>query len=319
VLLLLGLRAEGRTVRIFLTGATGFIGRALVPRLGREGHSVVVWARSPARAQGLLGGGVEIVVGDAGSAAVTQALRGCHGAVNLSGEPLIGKRWTTPQRALLEQSRVQFTESLVNAMAANSARPGVLVSASAVGYYGNRGDERLTEASSQGNDFLANLCSHWESAAQLAETKLGARVVIMRMGVVLGRGGGALSRMLPPFRLGLGGPIGSGRQYLPWIHVRDLVTVITTALSDERYRGPLNLVAPQPVTSHDFAKALGGALKRPAVLPIPALGLKAIFGEAAGVLLDSQRVEPHALTTLGFRWEFPTLRSAFEEIVGSGV
>jgi uncharacterized protein (TIGR01777 family) len=309
--------AKGHRVRVFVTGATGFIGQALVARLRNDAHSVVAWVRSPARAQNLLDPEVEIVTGDAASAAVTGALRGCHAVVNLSGEPLVGKRWTAARRVVLEQSRVQFTEALVNAMATHAGQPAVFVSASAVGYYGNRADEVLTEESSQGDDFLANLCSRWESAARLAETKLASRVVILRMGVVLGRGG-ALARMLPPFRLGLGGPIGSGRQYLSWIHGRDLVAFIATALNDERYRGPINLVAPEQATSREFARALGRAVKVPAIMPIPALALKAIFGEAASVLLDSQRVEPRILKSLGFWWAFPTLQSALKEIVASG-
>jgi hypothetical protein len=200
-------------------------------------------------------------------------------------------------------------------MIAAKTRPGAFISGSAVGYYGDRADEQLTETSSAGDDFLAQLCRRWEHAAQHAET-LGLRVVRLRTGVVLGRAGGALAQMLPPFELGLGGPVGSGKQYLPWIHLHDLVKIIAVALVDDRYRGPVNGVAPEHATSRSFARALGRALHRPAILPLPALALRAIFGKAATVLLGSQRVEPRALGQLQFEFDFPTLASALEDIVG---
>lgn len=211
--------------------------------------------------------------------------------------------------------RVFVTEQLVRAMAEAKTRPRVFVSGSAVGYYGDRADERLTEASSGGDDFLARLCRRWESAAVDAE-RLGTRVVLLRTGVVLGRAGGALAQMLPPFQLGVGGPVGSGTQYLPWIHLHDLVKIIAVALVDDRYRGPVNGVAPEQATSRTFARALGRALHRPALLPVPALALKAIFGEAATVLLASQRVEPRALEQREFAFDFPTLDAALQDIVG---
>jgi ligand-binding SRPBCC domain-containing protein len=191
----------------------------------------------------------------------------------------------------------------------------VLVSGSAVGYYGDRASEVLSEDAAPGNDFLAQLCRDWEAAAHPAEG-LGLRVVMLRTGVVLGRDGGALAQMLPPFRLGAGGPVGSGRQYLPWIHLHDLVAIIAAALVDERVRGPVNGVAPEPVTSREFATALGRALHRPAILPTPAFALRVIFGEAATVLLGSQRVEPAALGRLGFSFAFPTLEGALANILG---
>ena len=301
-------------MRVFVTGATGFIGRALVPRLQRDGHTIVAWARAAARARALLGADVEIVTGELGGLAVVEALKDCEGIVNLAGEPIVGKRWTAARRARLEQSRVQLTEQLVDAMAAAGTRRSVLVSGSAVGYYGDRGDESLTEASAHGDDFLAQLCIRWEWAARKAEN-LGARVVLLRTGVVLGRAGGALARMLPPFRMGAGGPIGSGRQYFPWIHLHDFVAIIAAALTDASYWGPVNAVAPEQATARGFARALGRALNRPAVLPVPAIALKAIFGEAAVVLLASQRIEPRELTERGFAWEFPSLDAALDDIL----
>ena len=302
-------------MRVFVTGATGFIGRALIPLLQRKGHSVVAWVRSETTARSLLGADVERIPADAGFEALVSAIERCDAVVNLAGEPLMGGRWTAARRAILEDSRIKVTQQLVRAMAEARPRPRVLVSGSAVGYYGDRAEEPLTEQSSAGDDFLAHLCQQWEDAAQQAET-LGLRVMWLRTGVVLGRTGGALVQMLPPFELGLGGPVGVGTQYLPWIHLHDFVTIIGVALVDERYRGPVNGVAPEQVTSRSFARALGRALRRPAILPLPALALKAIFGKAATVLLASQRVEPQALGQRQFAFEFPTLDAALEDIVG---
>ena len=258
-------------MRVFVTGATGFIGRALIPRLQRDGHAVVAWVRSPARARGLLGAEVELVHADTALDGLVAAIERCDAVVNLAGEPLMGGRWTAGRRAVLERSRIAVTGQLVRAMAEVKICPRVFISGSAVGYYGDRGDEPLTEASSGGEDFLARLCRRWESAAVDAE-RLGARVVLLRTGVVLGRAGGALAQMLPPFQLGVGGPVGSGKQYLPWIHLHDLVKIIAVALVDDRYRGPVNGVAPEQATSRTFAHALGHALHRPAILPAAGAG-----------------------------------------------
>jgi len=302
-------------MRVFVTGATGFIGRALIPRLQRDGHAVVAWVRLPARARGLLGAEVELVDADTARAGLAAAIARCDAVVNLAGEPLMGGRWTVARRAVLERSRVGVTEQLVQTMAQVKTCPGIFISGSAVGYYGDRGDELLTETSSGGEDFLARLCRRWESAAVDAE-RLGARVVLLRTGVVLGRAGGALAQMLPPFQVGAGGPLGSGTQYLPWIHLHDLVKIIAVALVDARYRGPVNGVAPEQATSRSFARALGRALDRPAILPVPALALKAIFGEAATVLLASQRVDARVLREHQFAFDFPTMDSALADIIG---
>ena len=301
-------------MRVLVTGATGFIGRALVPRLQRDGHSVVVWARSDTRALGLLGADIDVVSIAAGQEALVSALSRCDAVVNLAGEPLLGGRWTNARRAVLRASRIDTTGQLVSAMEAASPRPRVLVSGSAVGYYGDRGDEPLNEASVHRQDFLSQLCQDWESAAQRASAS-GVRVVLLRTGVVLGRAGGALAQMLPPFMFGAGGPIGSGRQYFPWIHLHDLVALAATAIVDERYAGAVNGVAPEQATSKAFARALGAALHRPALLPTPSLALRAIFGEAAVVLLASQRVEPKTAQGHGFVWEFPSLAAALHHII----
>ena len=302
-------------MRILLTGATGFIGRALVPALQHDGHIVVAWVRSEARARARLGAEIETVNAGAGTAALTAELERCDAVVNLAGEPIVGARWTDERRQTLRESRVGVTARLVEALAAARRRPRVLVSGSAVGYYGNRADETLDETSSPGDDFLARLCQDWEAAALDAE-KLGLRVVLIRTGAVLGREGGALAPMLLPFRLGLGGPMGSGQQHLPWIHLHDLVKIITVALADERIRGPVNGAAPEPATNRAFAKALGRALRRPAIVPVPAFAIRAIFGEAAAVILSSQRVDPAALRPTGFRFAFPSLTAALADVLG---
>ena len=301
-------------MRILIAGATGFVGRALVPRLQRDGHSVVAWARSEARALALLGGDIDVVSTAAGHDALTAALSQCDAVVNLAGEPILGKRWTAERRTALRASRIDVTLQLVSAIEAATPRPRVLVSSSAVGVYGDRGDEVLDESSGPRDDFLSRLCQDWEAAAQRA-TASGVRVVVARIGVVLGRAGGALAQMLAPFKAGVGGPIGSGRQYFPWIHLRDLVNLIATAIEDERYAGRVNAVAPDVVTSTRFARALGRALRRPAILPTPSVALRAIFGDAAIVLLASQRVEPAAARRLGFVWELPSIEAALLDVV----
>jgi len=301
-------------MRVFLTGATGFLGSALTARLRAEGHAVTAWVRSFDRARKRLGADVDLVAVSASFDALAAAVSRADAVVNLAGEPLAGRRWTAARRRAFAKSRVQVTKDLVRAIAASPARPRVLVSGSAVGWYGDRGDERLTEASSPGDDFLARLCRDWESAAMAAEGS-GVRVVLSRTGVVLGLEGGALAQMLVPFKLGLGGPIGSGRQFVPWIHVSDFTAFLATALGDERYRGPINAVAPGEATNRQFVAALGRAVHRPAVLPVPAFALRAIFGEGATVLLASQRVEPRGLVDRGFAFAFPDLDRALASII----
>lgn len=300
-------------MRVLLTGATGFIGRALVPALRRQGHTIVVSTRPKTRARARLGAEVSVV--DDTMEALISALGQCDGVVNLAGEPILGGRWTAARRRLLRESRVEGTRKLVKAIESASTRPSVLISGSAVGYYGDRGEETLDENAAPGGDFLAGLCQEWEQSAVDAG-RLGLRVVRIRTGVVLGRDGGALAPMMVPFSLCLGGPVGTGKQYLPWIHLHDMVNVIATALSDERYSGPVNAVAPRPVTNREFSRALGRALKRPVALPVPALGLRVIFGEAAIVLLGGQRVDAAALRRLEFPFAFPTIDESLADIVG---
>src|SRR5262245_10399702 len=300
-------------MRVFLTGATGFLGRALGARLRREGHAVVAWVRSAGRARGVLGDGVELVEVGSGEAALRAALTRCDAVVNLAGEPVLC-RWTERRRAALRASRVDLTTRLAGALVALDPRPRVLVSGSAVGFYGDRGAERLTEASPAGSGFLPELCAAWEAAATSVE-RAGVRVVCLRTGIVLGREGGALAQMLAPFRLGLGGRLGAGAQFMPWIHVEDWVRAALLALVDERARGALNLTAPEPPSNREFTRILARVLRRPAFLPVPGFALQVLFGEAASILLESQRAEPARLAALGFGHAFPALEPALRDLL----
>ena len=302
-------------MRVFMTGATGFIGRRIVTRLRQDGHEIVAWVRSESRGRRILGADIDPVPTGAGPSVLGPALSRCDAVVNLAGEPLLPGRWTARRKRQLVTSRADLTRGLVQALAGSTPRPRVLVSTSASGLYGDRGEEILTEKSPPAADFLAQLCRSWEDAARRAE-EFGVRVVLLRIGIVLGREGGALAKMLPPFRAGLGGHFGSGRQYMPWIHADDLVAIAAAALTDERYRGPLNATAPSPVTSREFARALGRALHRPAAFPVPSFFLRAVLGEAGQVLLCSQRAVPRRLQELGFVFRFHNLDSALAEIVG---
>jgi hypothetical protein len=282
-------------MRVLVAGASGLIGAALSAAAGDE---VVRWGRADRRGE------------------LPGVLAGCDGVVNLAGAPILGRRWTEAQRLVVRRSRVEWTTALVEAMAAANPRPKVLVNASAVGYYGDRGTEPLAEDAPPGEGFLAGLCRDWEAAARGAEA-LGVRVVCLRTGVVLARNGGALRQMLPAFRLGLGGPIGDGRQYFPWIHLDDEVAIIRAALGNAQWRGPLNAAAPEAVTSREFARALGRALHRPAILPTPRVALRLLYGEAASVLFASQRVVPAALTAGGFAFRYPQLDAALTDLMST--
>lgn len=301
-------------MHVFITGATGFIGRALVLRLQRDGHDITAWVRNEEQARGALGTGVDLLPVAAGEAVLRDALAMSDGVVNLAGEPLIG-RWTRKRVQAITESRVQLTERLVHAMRYAEHQPPVFVSGSAVGYYGDRGEEALTERSAPADDLLARLCRDWERAALAAEPA-GARVVLLRTGIVLGREGGALARLLLPFRLGVGGPIGSGRQYMPWIHLHDHVEMMVAALTDDRFSGPVNVSAPAPVTNREFSRALGRALHRPAFMPLPAFALRLALGEASGVLLSGQRAVPEKALKLGFAFQYPEIDAALADVVG---
>jgi uncharacterized protein len=300
-------------MRVAITGASGFIGSRLVAELKRRGDTVVALSRNPGRTGERLG--VEAAGPDPATGTVPVGLLSTVGAViNLAGEP-IAQRWTTETKRAIRASRAERTKRLVAALADASPRPGALVSASGTGYYGDQGEEEIDESAPAGEDFLASVCVDWEHAAEGAEN-LGMRVVKVRTGVVLDRRGGALKKMLPPFRAGVGGPIGGGRQYMPWISLDDIVAIYLAALSNDAWSGAINGCAPAPATNAEFSRALGRVLKRPALLPIPALALKAIYGEMASTVTVSQRVIPRRALELGYEFAHPELDAALRAALG---
>lgn len=308
-------------VRVVVTGATGFVGQALVPMLLARGDEVTVLSRDGARARSVLGEGITAVSAELEARGPwTSALEGAGAVVHLAGESVAAKRWNARQRQVIRDSRVETTRALVEALGALPApvRPAALISASGTDYYpfsdtGAVADpeadaEEFTEDKSPGDSFLARVCRDWEAEA-LAASVLGVRVVTMRTGLVLGGGGGALSKMTTPFRFFLGGRIGSGRQWLPWIHRDDAASAYAAAVHDDRYRGPINLVT-DSIRNRDFAAALGHALHRPSWLPVPAFAVKAAAGELAEYLLHGRRVVPSRLRALDFTWKYPELSAA---------
>jgi uncharacterized protein len=297
-------------VRALVTGATGFIGRRLVRSLERP----VILSRRPEAARQLLGD-VEVFAWEPASGPPpAQSLEGVDVVFNFAGESVAGGRWTAKRKERIRTSRIVGTRNLVAGIEAQKKRPQVMVSASAVGYYGSRGDEVLEEGAAPGNDFLADVCRAWESEANRA-AQFGIRVSTPRIGLVLGKEGGALGRMLTPFKLGLGGRLGSGRQWMPWIHLDDLVGLLLRA-AKYGLTGPLNAVGPVPVTNRQFTRALAHALHRPAIAPVPEFALRLIFGELASVLLASQRVVPHGAASAGYRFRYSSLDDALGEILG---
>jgi uncharacterized protein (TIGR01777 family) len=305
-------------MRVFVTGGTGLIGVRLIRRLRKRGDDVVLLTRRP-DAWERVGPDVEVVVGDPTQPGPWQdRLAECDAAINLAGAGIFDKRWSTAYKAVMRDSRVRSTENVVAALVKAPRRaddtPKVLVNGSAVGYYGPHGDEELTEDSPPGDDFLAKLCVEWEAAAKPAEAA-GVRVVLLRTGVVLDKEGGALKALLPPFKLGAGGPVGSGKQYMSWIHHADEVGIILLALDHLEAHGPLNGTAPQPVTSKQFGKALGAALGRPAFLPTPGFGLRLLLGEVADVLTTGQRAVPKRALALGYAFQYPDVEGALRQII----
>jgi uncharacterized protein (TIGR01777 family) len=289
---------------VAITGSTGLIGRALVDRLRSSGVQVRRLVRGAAKAQS---GDVEW--DPMRGILAPSALDGVAGVVHLAGEP-IAKRWTPERKRGIRESRVRGTELLARTIASLERKPRVVVSGSAVGVYGDRGDELLDESSATGNDFLANVVGEWERATAPA-SQAGVRVVLLRTGLVLSRAGGVLEKLLLPFKLGLGGPIGSGRQWMSWISLDDQLRAIEYALASPALSGPVNLVSPNPVTNAEFAATLGVVLTRPALVPVPALALELLFGEMAReTILAGQRVLPRALVAAGFDFAHPTLEQA---------
>ena len=295
-------------MRVTVTGATGLIGTTLVAQLVAEGADVTVLSRDPARAEARLG--VQAMTWNPLSErAPAQALEGRDAVVHLAGEN-VAQRWTASAKRAIRESRVIATRHLVEGLReCGTGRPSLLVSASAIGYYGAHREEPLDEEAPAGHDFLAEVCLAWETQARMAED-LGVRTVQVRTGVVLDPRGGALAKMLPPFRLGLGGPVAGGAQYVSWIHVDDLVAIVRTALADERWSGPVNGTAPEPLTNHELARALGRALHRPALLPVPGAALRMLYGEMAQIVTTGARVLPAKPLMLGYEFRHPQLEQA---------
>jgi len=305
-------------VRVAVTGATGFIGRALVRELAGRGDEVVALTRDPEAARSRLPAGLDAMRWAAPKAEPPpiEALAGSDGVVNLLGEA-IDQRWTDGARREIRDSRVLGTRNLVAGLRAAEPRPGVLVSQSAIGYYGARGDEAVDEAAQPGpgDDFLAQLVVEWEAEARRAED-LGVRVALTRTGVVLSADGGALARMLPPFKAGVGGPVAGGRQYVPWVDLDDVVGALLFCLDDDRAGGPLNVTAPEPVTNKELSKALGRVLRRPAVMPVPAFALRLLYGEMSSVVTTGTRAVPRRLQELGYRFRRPDLEDSVRAATG---
>lgn len=305
-------------MQIFVTGATGFVGQALVRRLLTDGHSVSAWVRAKAKAAEVLGPRVELVDANGGDDAMTQAIARADAIVNLAGEPVVGGRWTAARKKSLWDSRVETTRAITRAIVANAQqapRPRVLVSGSAIGYYGDTGDRVVDEDSRRGAGFLADLCVAWEEEARAA-AGFDTRVSLIRTGLVLGKQGGLLGTLLPLFRVGLGGKLGDGKQWTPWIHLEDEIGLIVAALTGPAWTGPVNGVAPNPVTNYEFTKTLGRTLHRPTIVPAPAFGLKLVFGEAASAMLGGQRAVPKRALDLGYTFKFPELDGALRNLLG---
>jgi uncharacterized protein (TIGR01777 family) len=292
-------------LRILISGASGPVGAALVPFLKTQGHTVTRLVRTSARGQ-------DQILWDPARPLSPDSVSGFDAVIHLAGESIVG-RWTGGKKQRILDSRTQGTSHLAEAAAKAAQRPRVFISASAVGYYGDRGDEILRENSPSGGGFAAEICRQWEAATQLA-ANAGIRTALMRLGVVMSADGGALPKMLPPFRLGLGGRLGSGRQWWSWVAVQDVVGAMDHVLNHDELQGPVNTVAPNPVSNAEFTTTLASVLKRPAIFPMPAFAVRLIFGQMGTELfLASQRVEPAKLAASGYQFQHPDLKNALQE------
>lgn len=304
-------------MRVFVAGGSGLVGSRLKKRLRDRGDEVVILTRRPeALAKEV---GVVTVAGNPTERGPwMESIKSCDALVNLVGEGIFNKRWSPEFKEKLVSSRVQSTKNVAEALQASPKKvdgsPKVLVNASAIGYYGVHGDEELTEASAAGNDFMSQICGQWEQATKGA-VAAGVRVVVLRIGVVLDKNGGALAKMLTPFKMFVGGPVGNGKQFVSWIHHDDLVGQILFAIDRADVSGPLNGTAPKPVTNGEFSKALGAVLGRPSFMPTPAFMLHLMLGEVAGVITTGQRVLPKASLDAGYRFRFSDIQSALSEIL----
>ena len=299
-------------MKLAISGATGFIGSRLTDRLWNQNHSVALLSRRPPREVNVTK--KQWFVWEPGSGGAWEAaIDGADGIINLAGEPIAGKRWSQAQKEKLRSSRIDATKSLVDAIAKAKVKPKFLISSSAVGYYGAHGDETVTEKTGPGQDFLSRLCIEWEEEAKKAEV-LGVRVALVRTGIVLGKGDGALAKMVPPFKMFAGGPLGSGQQWMPWIHIEDEVGLVCFLIENDAARGAFNATAPNPVTMKAFSKALGDVLNRPSWVSVPPSALALMVGEMADMLLNGQRAVPEAALQLGYRFKYPVIADALASL-----
>ena len=293
--------------QVLISGASGLIGSALLPALQSNGYQVTRLVRGAAS-------GKSDIAWDPARPLAPESVSGFDAVIHLAGESIVG-RWTDAKKRRVRESRAQGTRNLAEALAATPQRPRVFISASAIGFYGDRGEETLREESSPGSGFLPEVCREWEAAAEPA-AKAGIRTAQMRFGVVLSASGGALGKMLPPFRMGVGGIVGRGRQWMSWIDIDDVVGAIQHAMKIDALRGPVNVVGPKPVRNAEFTKTLASVLSRPAIFPMPAFAARLVFGQMADeLLLASQRVEPAKLMASGYAFRQPELRPALENIL----
>ena len=309
---------ESLSVKIAITGATGFVGSRLVQKLNAENHQIIVLTRNVIKAQRIFPSltfpNLEFVTympKDSGE--WQESISGCDAVINLAGEP-IAERWTAQQKQEILESRQLGTRKIVEAIAKAAVKPKVLVSGSAIGYYGTSETAVFEETSPSGSDFLAQVCQNWEAEAVKAK-EFGVRLAILRIGIVLANGGGALAKMMGPFQFFAGGPIGNGRQWFSWIHRDDLVNLIVEAVTNEQMSGVYNATAPNSVTMKQFCENLGEAINRPSWLPVPEFALELLLGDGAMVVLEGQKVLPKKAQTLGFQFQYPDLKLALKEII----
>ena len=303
-------------MKIAIAGATGSVGSRLVAQLQAQGHQVIILTRSPQQASNRFGQAQIVGYNPLKSGEWQQSISGCDAVINLAGEPIAEKRWTPAQKRSILDSRQLGTQKIVEAIDLATVKPQVLINASAIGYYGTSETSKFDETSPAGTDFLAEVCTAWETAAQ-AVTANGTRVVILRLGIVLGENGGALGKMLAPFSAFVGGPIGSGNQWFSWIHRDDVVKLIIAALNDTKMQGVYNATAPNPITMTEFAQTLGTVMNRPSWLPVPNFVLEAMLGEGAIVVLQGQQVVPTRTLAQGFDFQYSTIEPALTAIVGT--
>ncbi len=304
--------------RIIITGATGSIGKKLCNELIKNGNDITVFTRNPIKAKSALKGASEYIYWNYENIDEWKSyINESYAVIHLAGSSIAGKRWNANYKKLIYESRIISTRNLVNAIEEINHKPTVFISSSAVGYYGNAGNEKLTENSKNGNDFLSKVCNDWELEAAKVE-KFNIRRVSIRTGIVLDKGSGALKKMLLPYKLFLGGPLGTGKQWFPWIHIDDLINIYLYALNNSSIDGAINASSPNPVTMKDFSKRLGKILHRPYFFNVPLLVLKIAFGEAAESIVASQRVFPEKLLISGFKFKFDMIEESLKDLLKSG-